>query len=125
VPRRTHPRRDRAQVAWDRLADASKVPRVPAGGGAISDVLLHARASPTERVKVQPVQFHFHEVSEHSVDGALVRAALAAAAACRSAAFVANCRVRCSQPVEFAGSAHAAPRGASRPCTNGTRLHRL
>jgi hypothetical protein len=62
-----------AQVEWASLADESAVPKVPVTGGSIADALLSGSADGAELVKVQPIQFHFHTVSEHTVEGVFVR----------------------------------------------------
>lgn len=63
----------RAQVEWESFANPDSVPSLPAGGDGIAAIL--SGDVPVEKtVKVSPVQFHFHAPSEHTVDGALVRA---------------------------------------------------
>ena len=67
----------RVQVTWDPVSafdieDDSIFPMVAAGGDKISDVLLTG-AKPEYMLKMIPLQIHWHETSEHSVAGMLVR----------------------------------------------------
>jgi hypothetical protein len=67
----------RVQIAWDPatafdLEDDSIFPIVAAGGDRISDVLLNG-TQVEYRFKMIPLNVHWHDVSEHSVGGYLVR----------------------------------------------------
>ena len=63
-------------MEWESLATPNELPSLPVGGDSIADVLKGRSTKVTGSVKVQPTQFHFHSVSEHSFDGFLVRANL-------------------------------------------------
>lgn len=62
----------RAQVEWDSLA-TDALPEVPVAGDSIADLIEDPSLRPIETIKVQPVQFHFHGVSEHLIEGNYVR----------------------------------------------------
>lgn len=47
-------------------------PVVQANGRSINDILLRG-GEPDRNVTMVPLQFHFHSVSEHAVDGILAR----------------------------------------------------
>lgn len=70
-------RRVHVQITWDpmsafNMSDDSMFPMVAAGGDSISDVIL--KDVPVEfMLKMIPLQVHWHETSEHSVGGLLVR----------------------------------------------------
>lgn len=53
--------------------DADIFPVVAAGGSGIADVIQDRGVTPDLMLKMIPIQMHWHETSEHSWDGLLVR----------------------------------------------------
>ena len=60
------------QIEWE-FIDTERLPTVRAGGDGISDVLMDPTIPVDREVRVQPIQFHTHAVSEHTIDGLYVR----------------------------------------------------
>lgn len=66
------------QITWDPATafdmDADIFPVVAAGGDGIADVILDRGVTPDRKIKMIPIQLHWHETSEHSWDGLLAAA---------------------------------------------------
>lgn len=62
------------QIGWERFESNGKgqFPRLGVNGDAISDILKNG-GRPTKFVRIEPLQFHFHSLAEHAVDGCYVR----------------------------------------------------
>lgn len=66
------------QITWDvatafDMSDDSIFPMLAAGGSRVADVVLDPSVPVDRRVKLIPLQLHWHETSEHAWDGLLVR----------------------------------------------------
>jgi hypothetical protein len=59
------------QVEWEKMddKDGHKLPRVPVAGGSIGALVQDPTLKPIRKVKVKPVQFHWHYSSEHLIGG--------------------------------------------------------
>lgn len=55
------------------MEDDEIFPLLAAGGTGVADVMLDPSVQPDRMVKMIPIQLHWHETSEHSWDGMLVR----------------------------------------------------
>lgn len=66
------------QITWDvntafNISDDSIFPLLAAGGNGVMDVVLDPAVQSDRKVKMIPIQLHWHVTSEHAWDGMLVR----------------------------------------------------